>query len=146
MCSPTLGEVTSCKTGQPKGPRAGGTLTWFSGPNVGPQGLEGVGVGFPLGPGEDVGGGYQFHVRETGLLDSIQVLSFQESSADSSGPEVYICLGGIRDRFVHHDVGEIQTASRFQRPEYLIKCHVLVRTQVDDSVGNGYVDRGVRYR
>ena len=127
------------------GPRAGGTLTWLSGPNVGSKSLEGVGVGFSLGTGEDVGGGAQLHVHETGLLDSIQVLSFQESSADSSSPEVYICLGGIRDRFVYHYIGEIQTATRFQRPEDLFKRLVLIRAQVYHSVGNGHVNRGVRH-
>ena len=127
------------------GPRAGGTLTWLSGPNVGSKSLEGVGVGFSLGTGEDVGGGDQLHVHETGLLDSIQVLSFQESSADSSSPEVYICLGGIRHRFVYHYIGEIQTATRFQRPEDLFKRLVLIRAQVYHSVGNGHVNRGVRH-
>ena len=103
-------------------------------------------VGFPFGSGEDVGGRHQLHVHETGLLDSIQILSFQESSADSSSPQIHVRLGSIRDWFVYHYVGEIQTATRFKRPKYLIKCLVLVRAQVDDSVGNGYVDRAVRYR
>ncbi len=76
-----------------------------------------MGVGFPLGSGEDIGGRYQFHIHETGLLDSIQVLSFQESSSDSSSPQVHIRLSGIRDRFVYHYIGEIQAATRFQRPE-----------------------------
>ena len=120
-------------------------LSWFPGPNVGAQGLKGVGVSLPLGSGEDVGGGYQLHVHETGLPDGIQVLSLQESSADSSGPEVYICLGGVRDRFVHHYIGEIQTATRFQRPEDLFKRLVLIRAQVYHSVGNGHVNRGVRH-
>ena len=127
-------------------PRARRTLSWFSGTDIGPHSLKGVGVSLPLGSGEDVGAGYQLHVHETGMLDSIQVLSFQESSSDSSSPEVYIRLSGIRDRFVYHNVGEIQAATRFQRPEDLIKCLVLVRAQVDDSVGNGNVDRAVRYR
>ena len=121
------------------------SLSWFPGPNVGPHGFESVGVSLPLGSGEDVGGRYQLHVHETGLLDSIQVLSLQESSADSSSPQIHVRLGGVRDRFVHHYVGEIQTATRFQRPEDLIKCLVLVRAQVDDSVGNSDVDRAVRH-
>ncbi len=66
-----------------------------------------MGVSLPIGSGEDVGGRYQFHVHETGMLDSIQILSFQESPSDSSCPKVHIRLGGIRDRFVYHYVGEI---------------------------------------
>jgi len=104
-----------------------------------------VGVSLPLGSGEDVGARYQLHVHETGMLDSIQVLSFQESTSDSSSPQIHIRLSDIRDRFVYHYVGEIQTTSRFQRPEDLIKDLVLVRAQIDDSVGNGYVHRGVRH-
>ena len=127
-------------------PRARRTLRWFSGTDIGPQSLKGVGVSLPFGTGEDVGARYQLHVHETGLLDSIQVLSFQESSTDSSSPEVYICLGGIRDRFVYHNVGEIQAATRFQRPEDLFKRLVLVRAQVYYSVGNDHVHRAVRYR
>ena len=121
------------------------SLSWFPGPNVGAQSLKGVGVSLPLSSCEDVGGRHQLHVYETGLLDSIQVLSLQESSADSSSPQIHVRLSSIRDRFVYHYIGEIQTATRFQRPEDLIKHHVLVRAQVDDSVGNGYVHRGVRH-
>ena len=113
------------------------SLSWFPSPNVGAQSLKGVGVSLPLGSGEDVGGRYQLHVHETGVLDSIQVLSFQESSSDSSSPQIHVRLSDIRDRFVYHNVGEIQTTTRFQRPEDLVKNLVLVRAQVDDSVGNG---------
>ena len=58
----------------------------FPRPNVGPHGLEGVGGAFPFRAGENVGGRHQLYVSKTGLLDSIQVLSLQESAADSSGP------------------------------------------------------------
>ena len=127
-------------------PRARRTLSRLSGTDIGPQSLKGVGVSLPLGSGEDVGGGYQLHVHETGMLDSIQVLSFQKSSTDSSSPQIHVRLGSIRDRFVYDNVGEIQAATRFQRPEDLIKCLVLVRAQVDDSVRNDHVHRAVRYR
>ena len=123
-----MGGVPSCKTGRPIGLSATGILPWFSRPDVGSKSLEGVGAGFSFGAGEDIRGGYQLHVHKPGLLNSVQVLSFQESPSDSSRPEIYICLGGIRDRFVHHNVCEIQTATRFQRPEDLFKRLVLVRT------------------
>jgi hypothetical protein len=45
-----------------------------------------MGVAFALGPGKDIGGGDQFHIHQTSLLNGIQVLSLQESAADSSRP------------------------------------------------------------
>ena len=108
-----LTEVTLCKFWQWNGVVPMHALSWLSGPNVGPKSLESVCVGFPFGSGEDVGGGYQLHVHETGLLDGIQVLSFQESTSNSSSPKIHVCLSGIGDRFVYNYVGEIQTATRF---------------------------------
>jgi hypothetical protein len=41
-----------------------------------------------LGTIKHVFGGDQLHIYQAGTRDRIQVLSFQESAADSSGPEV----------------------------------------------------------
>jgi hypothetical protein len=62
------------------------TLSRFSRPNICSNGLKGMGVAFALGPGKDIGGGDQFHIHQTSLLNGIQVLSLQESAADSSRP------------------------------------------------------------
>jgi hypothetical protein len=45
-----------------------------------------VSIPFALGPGKDISGGDQFHIYQTGLLNGIQVLSLQESAANSSSP------------------------------------------------------------
>ena len=75
-----------------------------------------MGVGLPLGSGEDVGGRYQLHVHEAGLIDGVQVFSFQESAADSSGPQFHHFLGGIRYRLLGPSVHQLQTATRFPFP------------------------------
>jgi hypothetical protein len=45
-----------------------------------------VSVALALGPGKNISGGDQFHIHKTGLLNGIQVLSLQESAANSSSP------------------------------------------------------------
>ena len=73
--------------------------------DVGAHGLECVGVGLAFRTQENVGCRDQLDVGETGLLDGIQVLSFQESAADSSSPKVHVGFGLVRKLFVDHDVG-----------------------------------------
>lgn len=111
----------------------------FPGPDVGAHSLKGMGVALSLGSSENVGGGHQLQVRETGLLDRIQVLSLQESAADSSCPQVHVGLGPVGHGLVHHDVGQVEAAAGFQHPEDFRKYPVLVRAQVDDPVGDGNV-------
>ena len=61
----------------------------FLGSNISAHGLELLGPLAALGAVEHVFGGDQLHIDQTGARDRIQVLSLQESAADSSGPEVY---------------------------------------------------------
>jgi hypothetical protein len=79
-------------------------LARLSGPDVGPHGAKGVGVALPEGPGKDVLAGHQLDVREPGPLDGVQVLSLQESTADSSSPQVHVGLGPVGHRLVQYDV------------------------------------------
>jgi hypothetical protein len=44
-----------------------------------------VSVALSGGAGEDIRGGYQLHVHEPGPMDGVQVLSLQESAANSTG-------------------------------------------------------------
>jgi hypothetical protein len=37
-------------------------------------------------PGENISSGYEFYIYKTGPLNSVQVLSLQESATDSSSP------------------------------------------------------------
>jgi len=82
-------------------------LLGFSSPDVGAHGLKPVGVLFTRCPQEPVFGGYQFYICQAGARYGIQVLSLQESAADSSGPEVHVLLGPVGHRFVHNYVGQI---------------------------------------
>jgi hypothetical protein len=45
-----------------------------------------VGVALPGGPGKDIGTGNQLYIYKASLLNGIQVLSLQESAANSSSP------------------------------------------------------------
>ena len=46
-----------------------------------------------LSPCEHVFRGHYFHIRQSGAIDGIQILSLQESAADSSGPKVNDLFG-----------------------------------------------------
>ena len=115
----------------------------FSGPDICALGLEPVGVFFTRCPHEHVLGRYQFHIRQSGALDGVQVLSFQESAADSSGPEVHVLLGLVGHLFIGYDVGQIQASAGLQNPEYLLEHRVFIGGQVDYTVGDDHVHRVV---
>jgi hypothetical protein len=98
-----------------------------------------VGITFHGRPGENVGRGNQFNVYKASLLDGVQVLPFQESAANSSSPQINVGLGSVGDSLVDYDVGQVKTAARLQGAEDFRKHPVLVRGQVNDAVGYGYV-------
>ena len=86
-----------------------GLVRWRSrlglpGANVGAHGLERVGSGFAVSSSENIYRGHQLNFNESSLLDGVQVLSFQESSADSRGPQVHFALGVNWYLFVGHNV------------------------------------------
>jgi hypothetical protein len=86
-----------------------------------------VSVSLTLGSSEDVSGGDQFHIDKSSLLNGIQVLSLQESAANSSGPEVYVGFYSVWHHFMHHNVRQVKAATRLQYPKDLSKDLVLVR-------------------
>jgi hypothetical protein len=55
-------------------------------------------------PREHVLRRHYFHIPQTGAIDGIKVLSFQESATDSSGLEVNDLFGCVGDRLIDHDV------------------------------------------
>ena len=101
-------------------------MSRLPGPNFGAHCLEAVGVNFTLGPQEHVFGGYQLYIGQTGGLYGVQVLSLQESAADSSGPEIHVLLDRIGHRFVDHDVSQVQPSAGLQDPEHLIETRRFV--------------------
>ncbi len=94
-------------------------LLWLYSPYVCSHGFELLGACFTPGSCEYVFSGNHFHFPQAGIVDSVQVLSFQESAADSSCPEVHFCLGAVGDRFVDHHVSQIQSATGLQDSENL---------------------------
>ena len=69
---------------------------------------------------------HYFHIRESGAIDGIQVLSLQESAADSSGPEVNDLFCRIGDRLIDNYVREIEPTAGFQDPEDLFETGVFI--------------------
>jgi len=100
---------------------------------------EGVGAGRPARADENVDGGYQLHLDKTRLLYGIEILSFQESAANSSGPQGDVGFGGVWDRFMDHNIGQVEPSCRLQRPEDFGQHPVFVRAQVDDAVGGDHI-------
>lgn len=121
-------------------------LTRLSGPNVGPHSAKGVGVALTSGPCEDVKGGHQLNVYEPSSLDGVQVLSLQESAANSSRPQVHVGLGAIGHRLMQHDIRQIEPPAGLEGADNLGEDPVLVRTEVDHAVGDNDIHRGVGHR
>jgi hypothetical protein len=115
----------------------------LSGPDVGAHSLKGVGVAFPGRPGENIRRGNQLCIHQARLLDGIQVLSLQESAANSSSPQVNVGFGPIRDLLVDYNVRQVKTTPRLQGPENFRKHPVLVRAQINDTIGYDYIHRFV---
>ena len=77
-------------------------------------------------PREHVLRRHYFHIRQPGANDGIQVLPFQESAADSSGPAIDDLFGCVGDRLVDDYVREIQPAAGFQHSVDLSEAGVLI--------------------
>jgi hypothetical protein len=72
-------------------------------------------------------------------LNSIQVLSLQESTANSSSPQINVRLGPVWDLLANHYIWQIKTAPRLQHPEDLYKHPVLVWAEINDTIGYDYI-------
>ena len=70
---------------------------------------------------------HYFHIRQSGASNGIQVLPFQESAADSSGPEVDDLFGCVGDRLVDDYVRDIQPAAGLQDSVDLNEAGILIR-------------------
>ena len=86
---------------------------------------------------------YEVSLLNVGEPESHQlarVLSFQESSSNSPGPEVDVALGLLGHRPVDHDIGDLKPATRLQHALYLREHRVLVRDEVDHTVRDHDID------
>ena len=98
----------------------------FDRPYVCSHGLKLLCPLLALGPRKHVLCRHYFHIRQSGASDGIQVLPFQESAADSSGPEVDDLFGCVGDRLVDDYVREIQPAAGLQDSVDLNEAGVLI--------------------
>jgi hypothetical protein len=114
-------------------------LRRLAGPYVYPHGLKGLGIALSLRAGKYVHRGYQLHVSKAGLGNGLQVLSFQESPANSSRPEVHVGPGRVGHRTVHHNIREAEATAGPQDSEDLTEHLMLIRAQVYDPVGDCHV-------
>ena len=92
-------------------------------------------IAFPSRTGKDINGGNQLDIYKASLLNRIQVLSLQESTTNSSSPQINVSLGPIWDLLVNHYICQIKTAPRLQHPEDLRKHPILVWAEINDTIG-----------
>ena len=133
----------------PKRPDAGslpkGAL-WLPGADVHALALELVGLALAAGARERLAPPHDLDVHESRPLNPLEVLSFQESAADSGGPDGDVLASGRRNILVHDDVGDLQPAAGTQRPEGLAEHAVLVGREVDHSVGDDEINARIVHR
>jgi len=61
----------------------------------------------------------RLNARKPGYLDDLQILLDEECPGNSASPKVDICPRMLRYRLLHHDVGDLQPASRLENPMQL---------------------------
>ncbi len=86
------------------------------------------------------------NVYETGLLQHVPPLCFQQSTGDSAGPEIDVVFRILRHFLMNDDVGDLEAAAWLQHPEHLPHHRHLVRAEVDHAVANHDIDRFVVHR
>src|SRR5690606_41167492 len=80
---------------------------------------------------------------EAALLEHPTPARPGQPAGDSTGPEVDVLGGGLRYRPPVGDVGELQPAAGPEHPPDLAEHGALVRTQIDDAVGDHHVSPAV---
>ena len=58
-------------------------------------------------------------IFEPSLRKLASKLCFQQSTGDSTGPEIYVSPGALQNRFIHHNIGNLDAAGGFQNPVQL---------------------------
>src|SRR4030095_4516356 len=93
-----------------------------------------VGPALTSGPDKRQSAPGHLHVLESRPADLHEVLSLQESTSDSGGPDRDILPRGGRDVPMHHDIGNLQTAAGLQHAKRFREDPVLVGDQVDHTI------------
>jgi len=79
-------------------------------------------------------------ISESESLHYFHHLCNLQSAGNSPGPQVNVISGILREFSSHDDIGELQAASRFHDPEEFPEDGLLVRGEIDDTVGNYHID------
>ena len=83
---------------------------------------------------EDVDHAADPELGESSCLNDPCVLLNEECSCNSTCPEVNIRDRVIRQRLLHHDIGDLQASSGHHHSIDFLEDPQLVRTQVDDAI------------
>ncbi len=94
-------------------------LIGLPGQHVDAFGFELVSLSLPAGASERLPPPRDLDVDETGLLDLRDVLSLQESAANSGSPNRDVVPSRGRDVPVHDDVSDLQPTASLEHPESL---------------------------
>ena len=68
---------------------------------------------------EDIGAPRDLEPGEPNRVDQPGQLCFQQSTGDSTGPEVDLLFRGLRDRLLDEDVADLQPSPRAQHSRHL---------------------------
>src|SRR5215218_5576921 len=118
----------------------------LAGPEVYPQGPVVSRAAGLRGAAEDVLAPGDLEPDETGGHDRDLELCLQQSPGYSPGPEVYLAFGALGNGLLYQDVPDLQTAAGFRYPTHLLKRSILIRHQVEHTVGDEHVRPAFVYR
>ncbi len=105
-----------------------------AGGDVEPFQLVFVGFALTRGALERLAAPVHLHISKSGLLDCRNVLCFQQSTANSGGPDGDILSARRRNIFVHDDIGDLQTAAALEHAERFFEDHIFLRGEVDHAI------------
>jgi len=66
-------------------------------------------------------------IFEPSLRKLASKLCWKKSTGDSTDPEVYASPGALRDRFIHHNIGNLKAAAGFRNPNQLPEDVIFTR-------------------
>jgi hypothetical protein len=81
--------------------------------------------------------------RKTSGLEDADELCFQQSTGDSTSPEVDVSKGAVGKDFANDDVGDLRATATLQYPCDLADSPCLVRHKVEHAIGDDDIDRRV---
>jgi hypothetical protein len=92
------------------------------GAEVDAQGAEVVGTGLLRRTTEDIRPPGDLEPHKTGGHDRRLKLCFQQSTGNSTGPQVYVAFGALRHGFLHQDVTDLEAAVGLEHTGHLEKA------------------------